>query len=180
MRLSELFITAKDYVEETGAEKFRAYHKAVHTLERYGADAMSHQTKYSRTYLFSVSTRLSDLLKHDFDNNPLSKPATLVIKPLEKKYPLREQNKQFPLVLFVLNEGTGYASNVFVGISLTEDVEACGPDQYLGDLEPGSSLGDVEIPCKVVHPEDFALGIARVTWTNFDGTSAHRTFEICF
>ena len=178
VRLSELFITAKEYVEETGAEKFRAYYKAVRTLEDYATDLMSHRTKYTLAYLSPVSGKIADLLKHDFDSNPLSKPARLVIKPLEKQYPLREQGKQFPIVLSVLNEGPGYASNVFLMITLTEDVEARRPELYLGDLEPGSSLGDVEIPCKVVDPQEVAFGIAEVRWTNFDGTTARSSFEI--
>jgi hypothetical protein len=180
VRLSELFITAKEYLEETSTRKFHAYRKALETLDKYQADVTDIPTKYALTYLSSLATKLAALLKHDFDTNPLSQPATLVIKPLEKKYPLREPEKQFPLILSVLNEGPGHASNVCLKVSLTDDVQALKADPYLGDLEPGVPLGDVEIPCKVVRPEDIALGVAEVSWTNFDGTERRAQFDLEF
>jgi hypothetical protein len=102
VRLSELFLTAKEYVDETETKKFRAYRKAVETLERYDADILSHPTKYARTFLSSVSTKLTALLKHAFDANPLSKPATLLTALSPKELRSGHQFQQ------AVDEGAGF------------------------------------------------------------------------
>ena len=137
-------------------------------------------THYNEVYLLKVAKRLEELLTQDFERQPASKPANLLLRKREKKYPLHTVDKNFNFSLFLTNNGTGKAYDVRLHIEVDDSIQLSDKDKqenFLGNIDAGSTAGDIEISCRVVEPSKSVLVIVTVFWYNFDKSHGSKTEE---
>src|SRR5262249_11898953 len=134
-RLHDLFKLVEASQEATGARKLEACRRASASLEAYTEEAEQFGTRYTKWFLGGIARTLSSRLRADIAENPLTGPARLVVQGSEKKYPLLEEGKRFGLSIVVSNEGSGYASDVSLSATLSDNIELEKQDHFVGDLE---------------------------------------------
>ena len=118
-----------------------------------------------------------EIVDSEFDKSPYSRPATLSVSGVGKKYPLHTENAAVHIAFALANEGPGYALDVMAEVFVLGDL-ACvdGGERYLGRLGIESLV--FEVPCIVRSPEDSDLALVTVRWVNHDGSNGEAVEEI--
>jgi hypothetical protein len=175
VKLKEIFNSLEDYVAEQGIKKLQFFEKAHTLLANYLLVSKQHGTKYSCDYLGVIAEKVINLLETDFKNNPLSKPAKLIILKSEKKYPLSIIGAEFALDLVVKNLDPGQAFDVSLrGIEVSDNIQVNDSERYLGHLELTSI--PVPISCKVTCIDNQAILLGELIWKNFDKSEGKEEF----
>jgi len=175
VKLKEIFNSLEDYVAEQGIKKLQIFEKAHSLLADYLLVSKQHGSKYSCAYLGIFAEKAINLLETDFKNNPLSKPAKLIILKSEKKYPLSIIGAEFALDLVVKNLGPGQAFDVSLReIEVSDNIQVNDSERYLGHLELTSI--PVPISCKVTRIDNQAILLGELIWKNFDKSEGKEEF----
>lgn len=169
------FKILEEYSSSEYKNKFELYNKAENILDNIIELSNEMGTKYSVEYIAKPFSNIKEKLNLDFINNPYSKPAKLIIKKTEKKYPFL-QNSNYKLQLLIENESTGYANEAIVRITLYDDdvISIKETEQYVG-LITTSSI--VEFSYKGVKHSENVFLIGHIEWTNFNEEKCKSEFE---
>jgi len=178
-RLEEVFRLVEEYLNKKGKKALSPYKDAKRFLGQYISETKQYKTRYSHEFLEKVGKKLLDLIESHFQENPASKPAKLTIEKFEKKYPFYIAAKEINLILILKNIGYGYAFSVEVTSDATIPILKSKQIQYLGEIDPGSSV-EIQIPCKTEQSEENVLIETKISWDNFDGTNREKKFEFEF
>lgn len=177
LRLTDVFSVVREYLEENSLGTISFEH-AIEVLSKYTNDAERHGTRYSRDYLMSISTKLTELLREHFDNSPFSKPAEMTVEKIEKKYPLSSAENAFQLGFVVTNHGPGQAFEVSLKVNEVDTGVGSSwqgqSDVYLGQLKPASVI--LKTPVQAAGPASSVTASLQLTWTNFDRTRKEKEF----
>lgn len=176
VRLAEIFSLVQEYCETEGPGMLQAYQKASESLDIYLLEAEQNGTYYSHQYLGGMAKKVGSLLRKHFNQSDLSKPATLVVKRSEKKYPFHTRGNDVSLSFVIQNDGPGHAFDVRLKVlSRKGDIQTEYDELNLGRLNPTSVV--VEIPARVRTPvETFSMPL-QISWVNFDKSTATKKFE---
>ncbi|MCJ7515149.1 MAG: ATP-binding protein [Dehalococcoidia bacterium] len=176
VRLAEIFSAVQSYYETKGPRMLQAFQQANKTTANYLLEAEEYGTYYSIQYLGGMAKRLEDLLEKHFSESELSKPAELVVKKSEKKYPFYSEGKDLSLSFIIQNTGPGHAFDIRLKVLKPRgDIQTKWNEINLGALEPTSMV--VEIPARVIMPVKSSSIFLQIIWVNFDKSTANKKFE---
>ena len=146
-------------------------------LQDFRVRAESFGTDYAIRFSGGLADRLLAIVDSEFENSPYSKPATLMVSAVEKKYPLQTEGAVVNLAFALVNEGPGYAMDVVAEAVVLGELECIdGGERFLGRLGIESLV--FEVPCVVTASEDRDLVEVAVRWINHDGSQGAITKEI--
>lgn len=100
--------------------------------QRLIKEAHDNVCQYQREFFIDPVEKLQNLVDRSFESNPLCQPAHLRVELVDKKYPLHQENVEFPVDVLITNEGPGVAYDV--RIKLVRE------DQSYEDSEEGVSF----------------------------------------
>lgn len=178
VKLAELRRSIEQYVDESAPKSLATLNRARDGLANFISDAGEFGTIYSRKYAEEPARRLLDLLTTDFENSPFSKPATVVLRPTEKRYPLSEVGGRFDLNVVLGNQGPGYAHEITVRIKDATDVRSEGMTHEIQTMPPGEQI--LSFPVQLESTTSDLIADFHVEWTNHDGSTASRTDALDF
>lgn len=174
-RLKELFDSIEEYINGIDKHKIENYGKAIHMLENYVNEANNYNTAYCKELLVKPFGKICNMIKKDFRNSPLSKPADLMLTPTEKKYPFNINKANFRISLYVSNIGKGHAFTTEVQVDDHDDsVEFLKKQQHIGDISNEAIL--IEFDCEVCKPENSQLVSFKLIWKDYQGEVQSKDF----
>ncbi|MFZ3171817.1 MAG: ATP-binding protein [Carboxydocellales bacterium] len=175
-KINEIFRVTEELANSKIDLVFYNYQVAMKTLKNVIDISKKHQTFYSKLIYADLFQKLLEKIEDYFSDTPVSKPAKLVVRATEKKYPLLKKDEKFNLTVVVQNEGPGWARDVRFKLEALENVEVIEHEKYIGTLSPISTVQGVK--CRVAQPEEFALFNVTIQWINANGQSNNNTFEL--
>ena len=165
-RIEELSTAVQDYFLAAEGDAIEAYQNCKSVLEKYLLQAQKRGDRYSRDYLASLALKLLQLCISRFEKSGIIAPASLVLKPPEKRYPLYAENLALNFSFVLDNNGPGYAFDVFFRIkSIDDGVELSWSELFLGDLGPRPI--SVEFPVVLRKPARKCFGRTRMGMEKF-------------
>jgi hypothetical protein len=176
--MDDQFGRVRDYIESDESSALHTYERAKAGLTSYGKEARDYQTKYSSMLCDRLSTALLALCERKFERSGAGKPAQLVAKPSDKKYPFHSVGRIVNIGFNLENIGSGYARDLNCSITTDGSGVAKRSELFLGGLGVGKIA--VEFPVELCKSIDSILVDLSWTWLNFDGTSGResRMFEL--
>lgn len=84
LRTQEIFSIIEKYLDDQGLSKINVFNEAIKNIDDYLLIAEKYGTKYSLDYLCGLARKIKFFLQKDFNNSPLSQPASLEIYANEK------------------------------------------------------------------------------------------------
>ena len=176
--MDDQFGRVRDYIESDESSALHTYERAKAGLTSYGKEARDYQTKYSSMLCDRLSTVLFTLCERKFERSGAGKPAQLVAKPSDKKYPFHSAGRIVNIGFNLENVGSGYARDLNCSITTDGSGMAKRSELFLGGLGVGKIA--VEFPLELCKSVDSILVDLSWTWLNFDGTSGResRMFEL--
>ncbi|MDQ6768639.1 MAG: ATP-binding protein, partial [Gemmatimonadota bacterium] len=176
-RLEAVCRGVTDYQAALGAQKYHALEKARELVQGYSSDLDVIEGAYAEV-LHSFVSRIDEMIAVDFDNSSYSKPAQLVIRPSPKKYPLDSVGGNFGVLVTIENMGSGRAFDLRIEFDVSDNLRQSDSDRYVGDLDAGEVLQDVELPVSVLASESFGIVGGVLHWSNFNRTVESVNFEL--
>jgi hypothetical protein len=176
--MEDQFQRVRDYLESDESSTFHAYERAKTGLISYGQQAEDFQTRYSSVLCGRFSTVLLTICERKFEQSGAGKPARLLGKPSDKKYPLHSVGRPINLGFNLENVGPGYARDVSCSVTTDGAGVVKRAELFLGNLGVGKIA--VEFPVEIHEAVDSILVDFSWTWSNFDGSSGHESgvFEL--
>lgn len=174
-RLDEALAAVAEYGAAQGGAVFEARTRALDTLQDYAARLGEAESTFASDVLAAIATSLTGLVEAHFKASPLSKPASMSIKPTSKKYPLDLVGTECRFGVIVECCGPGHAFDVELEFLPGEGLSALAGMQYLGNMQPGQVVGDIGLACRIDVPMHAGTIKGRLRWTNHDqGNSEHQ------
>ncbi|MCB0190760.1 MAG: AAA family ATPase [Anaerolineae bacterium] len=171
-QLHELYTRVSDYLDKTNSlEVLDAYETAIDQISSFTEINKAWDTIYSQILTRDLGQKLLNLVKDDIANNNAAQPATVRVKPREKKYPLHQIGHEVSLGFVVTNDGPGYAYETKLTFIADDNVDLIRDEISLGRLVPGVSQL-VDIPAKVKCSCKATDLILEISWQDFDGAKA--------
>jgi len=174
--IENTFRLLKSYQSCELKEKYDIYNKTIEYFESIIGSAEEIGTKYCKNYISTPFSKIRQLLIEDFETNPFSKPANLLVKKTIKKYPF-SKDVDYKLQFEIKNESTGYANDTQIFITLYSDdiIQLSSVNQFVGIVKTSSI---VEFPYKGIKHSESILVYGFVEWTNFNGKKSKKEFEL--
>lgn len=177
LRTQEIFSIIEKYLDDQGLSKINVFNEAIKNIDDYLLIAEKYGTKYSLDYLCGLARKIKFFLQKDFNNSPLSQPASLEIYANEKKYPFSRLNYKFNLNIIIKNNAFGQAFDVNLNlIEVSDNIRLDKREFYLGHIE--ITTIELEIPCEVLYSNQKAQLLGELIWNNFDNSKDKEEFEL--
>jgi hypothetical protein len=176
--VDDQFGRVRDYLEADESSALHTYERAKSGLTVYGQQAREYGTAYSSMLCANLADVLLTLCERKFELSGAGKPAQLVGRTLDKKYPLHSVGRLISLGFSLENIGSGYARDLTCSIATDGSGTVKRPELFLGGLGIGKIV--VEFPVELCEPVESIMVDFSWTWLNFDGTSGResRMFEL--
>lgn len=174
-KLEELFVTTIEYLEPDGQRVQDVVDRLQESLHSVRSEFSHFGTYHSISLLIPFVDRLSGLLAAHLADNPICKPAKVVVEKPYKKYPLQLVGASVNLTFSVKNLGRGRALEVCLVVKEITDISLTQKEAYLGNLDEG--VVAIDLQGRVESAADIALLLGEVSWFNFDGTPQKEEFE---
>lgn len=168
-RVNELFDVVRDYYQASASNIIETYENAKRVINQYLEEAKECKTIYCQQFLVNFADKLLNLLEEDFNFKDIAQPAELEVRPVNKKYPFHQLNKEVNVKFEIINKGPGYAFNVEIYAStLFDNIVFKKNSQHLGHLKPG--FVTVDFPVLINTAEEISFVDVKILWSNADGT----------
>jgi len=172
VQADQIFTAIEDYLTADTVNCVAAYQKAEDIIEDYIDSLNACGTTYCNEYMVKLFQKLLKLIGQHIENNPSTKPAMLIGKQSEKKYPLNNDGLYFNLSFIIENVQTGWAFGTIINVEALDEILIEKQEFYLGNFEPNSRI-ILEIPAKVNHNTKSVFVEMKIKWTNFDKSVAN-------
>jgi hypothetical protein len=167
--LEDQFVRIRDYMESDDSSALHSYERAKTGLASYGQQAREFRTKYSSILCERLSTILFTICERKFEQSGAGRPARIVAKPFDKKYPFHSSAHPINIRFSIENLGSGYARDVSCSITTEGSATTKRPELFLGNL--GIDKIAVEFPVELCQPVPSLVVDLAWNWLNFDGSS---------
>ena len=176
--MDDQFQRVRDYIESDESSALHTYERAKVGLMSYGQQGREYETKYSSMLCERLSAALFIICERKFEQSGAGKPARLVAKPSDKKYPFHSVGRLVNLGFSLENVGPGYARDVSCSVTTDGSGAVKRPELFLGNL--GVDKIALEFPVEVCQVVTSIVVDITWTWSNFDGSSGHESgmFEL--
>jgi hypothetical protein len=174
--IENIFKLLKGYKDSELTQKYEIYRKTLSNLDSIIDSAKEINTKYSIKYILNPFSQVRQTLKTDFETNPFSQPADLIVLKTIKKYPF-SPDVDYKLQFQIQNESTGFANEVQIIINLYSDdiIQLRNPEQFVGTIKTSSI---VEFGYHGIKYSESVLIYGQISWSNFNEEINTKEFEI--
>ncbi len=173
-KIDEICGAVQEYFRSEEREALHSYETAKSLLERFLLRAEAHGTHYSREFLGGLALKLLHLCIAQFEKSGVSAPASISLRPPEKRYPLHSVGITLNLGFTFINAGPGFAFDVSCRVaSIADCAEVLKSEVFLGEVAPRPIL--VEFPIRLNKSTETLIVELQWEWTNFDRTSEKRS-----
>ncbi|MCQ3973996.1 MAG: hypothetical protein DPW09_11165 [Anaerolineae bacterium] len=177
-RLGELYTRVNAYIDERDSlQVLEVFESAIGEIDRFIQLTKTKNTIYSNVLASQVGEQLLLLIKKDFTDNKVAKPATVLVRVRDKKYPFHLVNHTIMIGLIVENDGPGYAHETNLIIVGDSNFHLLKDQVNVGRLAPATSQ-PIDIPVKVVKNSNKFDFMVEVNWRDFDGQEKSNAFEL--
>ncbi|MDF3076741.1 MAG: hypothetical protein K0S09_630 [Sphingobacteriaceae bacterium] len=176
LKIDNVFSAAKNYINSSKEHKTQTYSTLIADLDRLINEANEFGTAYSDGFIAKCFQKIKLVLNRDFESSPYSKPASLEILGLTKKYPFGQTLTEFKISFVIKNNGTGYAYNTRITIKEFTSESEIEKDKVIGTV--GLEESQIDFTCKMLKPAPDTIVELNVAWTNFDGSTSSEDFEL--
>jgi hypothetical protein len=168
--LSSALAAAEDFAEAEGPPLVEAHERAVEELEALHLHAMQVGTSYAVRFIEDLADGLAADVNTSFSQRAIGRPADVVIRPAEKKYPFHVEGVPIELQFQVQNNGPGDAFNLILRIESADglEIDAHNAEVLLGNWPPQQLTVPVAAMARL-GPETAAVEVS-LSWKNADGT----------
>jgi hypothetical protein len=176
--MEEQFQQVRDYLESDEWSALHTYERARTGLLAYWQQGKEFRTKYSSMLCERLAQILFTICERKFEQSGAGKPAKLIARPSDKKYPLYSVGRLVNLGFSLENIGPGYARDVSCSLSSDGSAIVKRGELFLGNL--GVDKIAVEFPVEISEAVNSVVVDLSWTWLNFDGSSGHESgmFEL--
>lgn len=166
-KLKDLFDSLKSYEETSGVSRMEVFHSVDTNFYAYLKEVEKSDSIFSETCIRNVFNKIHTLIKEDFGNSEIIKPARIKISHPNRKYPFHKKNEQIELKFVLENKGLGYAFNVHIEV-LDVDGLASDLNQIISTEMKVESLSII-LPVKVLDDavKNPSL-LIQWSWQNYD------------
>lgn len=162
------------YIDSPVENKYSIYCESLKSIEILTDLAQTISTKYCIDYVSKPLTKLKEALIYDFQNNPCSKPAKLIVKNTEKKYPFAKGDKsKFQLILEDESSGIAFKSSLKINEYESKYITIETPEQFVGDVST-STIIDFDYIVNLTARTFIISGT--IEWFTFDGNKLNDDF----
>ena len=169
-RIDEICGAVQEYFQTDERGALHSYEAAKSSLERFLLRAEAYGTRYSRELLGGLALKLLRLCIARFEKSEVSAPASISLRPPEKRYPLHSVGATLNLAFVFVNGGPGYAFDLCCKVTHIADcAEVLKPEVFLGEVAPRPIV--VEFPIRLKRSTQTLIVELQWEWTNFDRTS---------
>ena len=166
-RINQIFDMASSYQKSPMEDRVGAFQDMKDVLDPFLDDAKKCPSIFSKYCIVAPLKKIYNYVREDFESDDATKPTTVAISPLNRKYPLHEENRELKLKFQVANSGTGYAFDIRIECEYTEELEPINPVN-LGTLPPKrSSVVVLQTTVKTVAEKSYEV-LLTLSWLNFD------------
>lgn len=166
-RINQIFDTASSYQESPMEDRVSAFQDVKDAFDPFLDDVGKYPSIFTKHCIFSPIQKIYDYIRKDFENNDATKPTSVIISELDRKYPLHEKNRKLDFKFQVTNSGPGYAFDIQINCECSEGLEPCNP-LNLGKLGPNrSSVRVIQTAVKTVVEKSYEV-LLTISWWNFD------------
>ena len=165
--ISRIFSTAQAYQESPLEDRVGAFQDARDVFETFLNQVGPYPSIFTRHCIVAPIKKFYDYIRNDFESNDATKPTTVVIFPLDRKYPFHENNREIEVRFKVTNGGPGYAFDIQIEC---EEIEGLAPFSpvNLGTLAPRHSSVIVLQTRVESVTEEKPMVMGTLSWWNFD------------
>ena len=174
-RLGQIFERAAAYNESSMEDRFGSYEDIENVFGPFLHNAKKHPSIFTKRCIVEPVQKIYDYIRDDFENNDAIRSATVVISPLDRKYPLHVIGKKVELEFRVENQGPGYAFDVQIEGELDEGLTPCNPVNLGNWAQHQSSEIILETTVKG-EIKGNPIVIVKISWRNFNKERASNEF----
>ena len=173
--INQILSTAQAYHESHIEDRIGAFQEVEDVLAPFLDDAGRYPSIFTKHCIIAPLEKIYEYIRKDFANNEATKPTSVRISPLDRKYPLHMKGKNLGLKFQVKNEGPGYAFGVQIQCELEEGLRPCDPVN-LGDLVQHESREiTIKTTVEAIVENPYVLG--RISWRNFNQSEQYHEFD---
>ena len=180
-RINQIFQRAKEYNDSAFEDRIAAYQNIEIDSDQILRDASKYSSIFTKQCIVEPIEKIYDYIKEHVESDNVTKPTTVVISSLDRKYPLHEENRELELKFQVTNSGPGYAYDIQVECEDTVGLAPINPVN-LGTLPPkDSSVIVLQTAVKTVAEKNYEA-LLTLSWLNFDRSERKSEpffFEFC-
>ena len=165
--INQIFARAQAYQESSMEDRVGAYQDIKDVFDPVLYDAKKYPSIFTEHCIVGPLEKMFEYIREDFESNEATKPTTVEISPLDRKYPFHEKNRKIGLKFQVTNIGPGYAFHIEISCDEIEGLTPCNPVN-LGKLPPKQSSEVVfQTTVKTVAEKSYEV-LLTLSWWNFD------------
>lgn len=175
--LGDFYNRIEEYVSSKDSTAIvEARRKFFEEANRIQEVLIAKNTRYASLLIEKVVNRAIALIEQDFSVNEAAQPATVVLKPRDKKYPLHFLGMTIQVGMAVENQGPGYAHDIRIAVLGDGNLSLQEDNVEVGRLSPGAShlVEIASVIQKMSTKSDF---YAELIWKDFDGTSHVKQYD---
>lgn len=169
IELEQMFSAVHDYLDATGETSLHEFQRAKASVLSYEQHAHLTGTIFAKELCTRLSTAMAAVCHGKFDESGAGKPATVLIKSSDKKYPFHVAERTINLGLILENTGPGFAQDLECSIQLGSEAEAQKSTIFIGNLNIGQIA--IEFATTIKEPVASLMVLVTCGWRNFDGTT---------
>ena len=171
--INQIFVKAQSYHESPMEDRVGAYQELKGVLDPVLDDAKKYPSIFSKHCIVAPVEKIYDSIRKDFESNEATKPTSVDISPLDRKYPFHEKKRKIELKFQVTNSGPGYAFDLQIECEEIEGLAPCNPVN-LGTLPPKHSSVIVLQTIVETETEEKPIVMGTLSWWNFDKSHQKR------
>ena len=165
--INRMFATAQEYQESPAEERVGVFQDVKDVFGPFLDSVGKFPSIFTKNCIVAPLKKIYDCVREDFQSNEATKPTTVVISELDRKYPLHEKGRELELKFQVTNSGSGYAFDIQIECEETEGLTPINPVN-LGTLPPKHSSVIVLQTAVETVTEKSCEVLLVLSWSNFD------------
>ena len=173
--INSIFEAAEAYNKSSIENRLDTYQNTKTLLEDFLSKAEENPSIFTKRCIIAPMKKIYDYIQKDFKENDAIKPATVIISPLDRKYPFHVIDRKIELKFRVENQGPGYALDVQIECELEENLASSNPV----NLENLSQYQRSEIILETTIEKikkGKSIVISQISWQNFDKKRVSKEF----
>ncbi|QQE64092.1 hypothetical protein GFS31_07700 [Leptolyngbya sp. BL0902] len=178
-RLKELFDALQSYNEASGISRVEVFENVDSIFLAYESDVNQCHSQLASICLKNIFSRIHELIRDDFGNNDIIKPANITFDHPSRKYPLHKIGEAIELKFLLENKGPGHAFNVEVEV-LDSDGVSSDFSQIIATEMKVEQIAII-VPVTILSQKtNIPSLLIQYSWMNYDGhcTTEEYLFEI--
>jgi len=172
-KFDEIFEAIKEYNSSSLSNLYNNYENLIKLLNNFLNEYNGVNNLIANKSIVEIFQNISEVIKIDFGNSDVLKPANLKFSYLDRKYPLHYTNKKLYIKFNLSNEGPGCAFDVKISVEC-DDIKILNKEILLGSINPNQVIAAVSEGLINSTLDNKSPSILlKVEWTNYDKSNQY-------